>query len=86
MALHLPGGWDETTRGTGTGGVQDLGYRNVPVGLKTTVQTPNTSATVTLTCEPGECRHLHPPTYMQECLCPVSIDMFLIHTDMFFMI
>lgn len=57
MALHLPGGWDETTRGTGTGGVQDLGYRNALVGLKTIVQTPNASATVMLTCEPGECSH-----------------------------
>lgn len=52
---RLPGGWEKPTRGIPTGGVQDQGYRSVPVVSNTTALTPNTTATVTLTCAPGEC-------------------------------
>lgn len=41
-------------RGILTGGAQDQGYRSVPVVSNTTVLTPNTTATVTLTCDRGE--------------------------------
>lgn len=41
-------------RGIPTGEVQDPAYRNVPVVLNITALTPNTIATVTLTCASGE--------------------------------
>ena len=41
-------------RGILTGGAQDQAYRSVPVVSNTTVLTPNTTATVTLTCAHGE--------------------------------
>lgn len=37
-----------------TGAALDPGYKSVPVASNTTARTPNTTATVTLTCAPGE--------------------------------
>lgn len=46
-------------RGILTGGAQGQGYRSVPVESNTTAPTTNTTATVTLTCAPGESTTAH---------------------------
>lgn len=54
MVFHSPGGWEEPMRSILTGGVQDRGYRNVPVVSSATVLIPNTTATVMPTSVSGE--------------------------------
>jgi len=77
MEILLPGGWEEPIRDILTGEDQDLAYRSVPVVLKTIALTPNTTVTVMLTCEPGECTAAFFFIVVSQTQSEASIEMFI---------